>query len=75
MFFTENANKVKNTWKGIKSLINIRSAIKNQPSSLMVNNEKTSDPKVVAATFNNHFSSIGNELQGEMFHKRLDFTK
>ena len=73
MFFTENANNAKNTWQGIKSLINIRSAIKNKTLSLMVNNEITSDPKVVAATFNNYFSSIGNELQGKIFHKGHDF--
>ena len=74
-FFTENANNAKKTWIGIKLLINIRSAIKNQPSSLMVNNEITSDLKVVAAIFNNYFSSIGNELKGKMFHKLHDFTK
>ena len=74
-YFIENANNAKSTWKGIKSIINIRSTVKHQPSSLMVNNEITSDPKVVATTFNNYFSSIGKELQGQIYHNGHDFTK
>ena len=33
-FFTENANNLKKTWQGIKSIININSNNKSQPSSL-----------------------------------------
>ena len=39
-FFTENANNMKNTWKGIKSIINIRSNTKGVPTSVIVNNNK-----------------------------------
>ena len=36
--FTENANNMKNTWKGIKYIINIRSNTKSVPTSVIVNN-------------------------------------
>ena len=54
--FLENAKNVKNTWKGIKSIININSKSKVHPTSLLVANELISDPKIVADTFNNYFS-------------------
>ena len=56
-FFLENAKNVKNTWTGIKSIININSKSKVHPTSLLVKNELISDPKIVSATFNNYFSS------------------
>ena len=43
-FFTENVNNLRNTWKGIKSIINIKSTHKQESISLMHNNEILSDP-------------------------------
>ena len=37
-FFLENAKNVKNTWKGIKSIININSKSKAHSTSLLVKN-------------------------------------
>ena len=74
-FFTENSWNAKNTWKGIKSIININSTMKTEPTSLMVNNDLISDPKEIANTFNNHFSTIAKELQGNIYHNGQDFTK
>ena len=67
-FFLENAKNVKNTWKGIKSIININSKSKVQPTSLLVKNELISDPKIVADSFNNYFSQIASELQNKIYH-------
>ena len=65
-YFTENANNIKNMWKGIKSIINTSNYSKGQPSSLLVNKELISDPKLVAETFNNYFSSIASQLLGKI---------
>ncbi len=72
-FFTENALNAKNTWKGIKSIININSTLKNDASSLLINNELITDPMEIANSFNNYFSSIAEELQGKIFQGH-DFT-
>ena len=61
-------------WKGIKSIINISNYSKGQPSSLLVNNELISDPKLIAETFNNYFSSIASELQGKIHQHGKDFS-
>ena len=57
-FFTENSRNAKNTWKGIKSIININSTMKTEPTSLMINNDLISDPKEIANTFNNKVKYI-----------------
>ena len=41
--FSENLNNLKNTWKGIKELINIKSNTNIKPNSLHVNNETLTD--------------------------------
>ena len=73
-YFTENANNTKNMRKGIKSIINISSYSKGQASSLLVNNEHISDPKLIAETFNNYFSSIASELRGKIHQHGKDFS-
>ena len=74
-FFTENSWNAKNTWKDIKSIININSTMKTEPTSLMVNNDLISDPKEIANTFNSHFSTTAKELQDNIYHNGQDFTK
>ena len=73
-YFTENANNIKNMWKGIKSIINISNYSKRQPTSLLVNNELISDPKLISETFNYYFSSIASELQGKIHQHGKDFS-
>ena len=80
-FFKENACNAKKTWKGIKSIINIKNSSRTYPSSLMVEKEEegekeiTTDPKIIADTFNKYFSTIADKLQGKIFHTSHDFKK
>ena len=72
-FLTNNTNNMKNTWKGIKSIISLKSARKSQPTSLLVNNTLITDPKKIANTFNKYFSSVGSSLQNKIHHHGKDF--
>ena len=74
-YFTENAYNIKNTWKGIKSIINIQNNIKLNPTSIMDNNEVISDPSAVGNKFNEYFSNVAEELQAKIYHNDQDFTK
>ena len=62
-FFTENANNAKNTWQGIKSIINIRNSSKSSPTTLLAGNKIVSEPTEIANNFNNYFSTIAKKLQ------------
>ena len=73
-YFSKNITNIKNTWKGIKSLIKINNSNRGQPSSLMVNNKLISEPKQVAETFNEYFSSIADKLQNKIKHVDKDFS-
>ena len=56
-YFTNNTNNLKNIWKGIKEIINIKS--KNLSSPLCVQNERgklIDSPQDIANTFNKYYS-------------------
>ena len=50
-FFAENCTNIRKTWTGIKNIINIRNANKNQPSSMLINNSIKTNPKDIAEGF------------------------
>ena len=58
-YFEKNWNNIKNTWKGIKSLISLKSVASNVPTVLSLDNGDTvNNPYDIANTFNNYFASI-----------------
>ena len=73
-FFAKNINNIKKTWKGIKSVININTSNRNQPSSLMVNSKLVTEPKQVAETFNEYFTTIAEKLQNKIKHAPRNFS-
>ena len=61
-YFAENLNNIKKTWTGIKSIINIRTVSKNQPSSMLIDKTLKTNPTDIAEGFNAYFSSIAEKL-------------
>ena len=58
-YFERNWNNIKNTWKGIKSLISLKIVASNVPTVLSLDNGDTiTNPYDIANTFNNYFASI-----------------
>ena len=50
---------IKNTWKGIKSLISLKTVASNVPAVLSLDNgDIVTNPYDIANTFNNYFASI-----------------
>jgi hypothetical protein len=73
-YFAYNAKNIKDTWQGIKSIVNINTKNKSNPTSLMVNKKLISDPKAVSENFNEYFSSIASKLQKKIYHPSKDFS-
>ena len=73
-FFNNNLNNVKNTWKGIKEIINIKPSTNIKSFSLKVNEKVISDHSTVANLFNNYFSTIQDKLLKEIVPSKYDFT-
>ena len=58
-YFERNWNNIKNTWKGIESLISLKTVASNVPTVLSFDNGETiTNPYDIANTFNNYFVSI-----------------
>ena len=79
-YFEANWNNIKNTWKGIKSLITLKSVASNVPTVLSLDNGDTiTNPYDIANTFNNikyshkHFSDyLANENGNTIFLQPTD---
>ena len=58
-YFEKNWNNIKDTWKGIKSLISLKTVAYNVPTVLSLDNGDTvTNPYGIANNFNNNFASI-----------------
>ena len=58
-YFERNRNNIKNTWKGIKSLISPKSCSIQYTNALSLDNGDTiTNPYDIANIFNNYFASI-----------------
>ena len=58
-YFERNCNISKSTWKGIKSLISLKTIASSVPTVLSLDNGDTiTNPYDIANTFNNYFASV-----------------
>ena len=58
-YFERNWNNIKNTWKGIKSLISLKTVASNVPTLLSLDKGNTiTNTYDIANTFNNYSASI-----------------
>ena len=72
-YFNTNINNIKNTWKGIKEIINIKPSQKHQPTSLNINNELITDKISIANSFNDFFSTIASKLSDKIVPTNISF--
>ena len=73
-YFERNWNNIKNTWKGIKSLISLKTAASSVPTVLSLDNcDIITNPYDIANTFNNYFASIAETTKKSIkySHKHL----
>ena len=57
-YFERTWNNIKNTWKGIKSLISLKTVASHVPTILSLDNGDTITNPYIANTFNKYFASI-----------------
>ena len=73
-YFERNWNNIKNTWKGIKSLISLKTVASHVPTVLSLDNGGTiTNHYDIANTFNNYFASIAETSKKSIkySHKHL----
>ena len=65
-FFEKNRAKSSEIWKGIRSLVNIKSSRNNNINLLDKNNELINDHLLIANKFNEYFSTIGSVINNKI---------
>ena len=74
-YFDKNWNNIKNTWKGIKSLISLKTIASNIPTVLSLDNGDTvTNPYDIANTFNNYFASIAETTKKTIKYSHKHFS-
>ena len=63
-YFERNWNNIKKTWKGIKSLISLKTVASHVTTILSLDNGDTiTNPQDIVNTFNNYFASIAEIMK------------
>ena len=73
-FFENNLKNLKNTWKGIKSIISMKNSSSNSPTLRTYQNENINNPEIISNIFNNYFSTIGEKTQEKIKHSHKKYT-
>ena len=71
-YFATNWNSIKNQWKGLKSILNIKNISAEIPKTLTVDGTTISNPIEISNIFSNYFSSIATKAKLKHFS---DFLK
>ena len=74
-YFEKNWNNIKNTWKGIKSLISLKTKASSVSTVLSCENRDTiTNPHDIANTFNNYFASIAETTKKSIKYSHKHFS-
>ena len=66
-------NNIKNTWKGIKPLISLKSVASSVPTILSLDNGDTiTNPYNIANTFNNYFASVAETAKKIYIYNQIN---
>ena len=77
-YFDINWSNIKNTWRGIKSILSIKPNPSDIPEILNTNDSTTTNPVEIANVFNNYLSCIASQtkVNTKYIHKHFsDFQK
>ena len=73
-YFKRYWNNIQNTWKGIKSLISLKTVASRVSTVLSLNNGDTiTNPYDIANTFNNYFASIAETTRNNLKYSHKHF--
>ena len=73
-YFEKKWNNIKNSWKGIKSLIFVKTKASSLPTVLSLENGNTiTNPYDIANTFNNYFVSIAETTKRSIKYSHKHF--
>ena len=73
-YFKANVNNIKNTWKGIKSIITIKNLSSHIPKSFSSNGSTIINQAEISNVFNNYFAAIAGKTKESINSSHKDFS-
>ena len=73
-YFESNWNNIKNTWKGIKTIISTKNITITIPHSIEFKNRTITDPTTMSNVFNNCFTSIAEKTKSNIKFSPRHYT-
>ena len=73
-YFNQNSTNMQKIWLGVRNLISLKSTKSSNPISISTGNAVTSDPDIVANSFNDFFSSIADKVRSEIPDTNYHFS-
>ena len=73
-YFKNNWDNIKNTWKGIKSILNINNTHSNIPKILVSSDTISAEPIDIANILNNFFTSIAAKTKESIKYSHKHFS-
>ena len=65
-YFEKNTNNIRNIWKGINQIVNVKSKSYDSPTCLSDSNgQSITDPAEISNSFNDYFSTIADSILNE----------
>ena len=74
-YFLENKSNIKETWKGIKSIINFNKKSKSSPNKIKTQNGYVTKQIEIATEFNKYFSTVGETIDQKTPQTQKSFTE
>ena len=65
-YFKDKINNMKNTWKGIKSVISFQYSTNESPKLISLGDQTVTDLRTATNTFNSFSCSVASEVQSEV---------
>ena len=74
LYFANNTNNLKKTWEGIRKIVNLSETSNSTPSCINNQGKMITNPTEISNNFNKFFSSIGNNIQNNIYSHHKDFS-
>ena len=65
-YFQNNWSNIKNTWKGIKTIISIKNITTTVHHSIELNSRTITEPTAMSNVFNNYFTSVAKKTNSNI---------
>ena len=73
-YFANNIKNIRKTWEGIRKIVSLKENSNFVPNCLLFDGTNITHPKKIANRFNKFFSSVGKQIQNQVYSNHINFS-